>query len=65
MVVAWPPPWWPPLIGTLLGALSGFFGGKLGDLLEWVYNVFTAIPTILLFFTFAVIFGRAASPRSC
>jgi len=45
-------------IGTLLGALSGFFGGKLGDLLEWVYNVFTAIPSILLIFAFAVIFGR-------
>ncbi len=46
------------LIGTLLGAISGFFGGKLGDLLEWVYNVFTAIPSILLIFAFAVIFGR-------
>ena len=46
------------LIGTLLGALSGFFGGKLGDLLEWVYNVFTAIPTILLIFAFAAIFPR-------
>ncbi|MBB5205278.1 peptide/nickel transport system permease protein [Inhella inkyongensis] len=46
------------VIGTLLGALSGFFGGKVGDLLEWVYNVFTAIPSILLIFAFAVIFGR-------
>ena len=45
-------------IGTLLGAISGFFGGKLGDFLEWVYNVFTAIPSILLIFAFAVIFGR-------
>ncbi|RZL31201.1 MAG: ABC transporter permease [Rubrivivax sp.] len=46
------------LIGTLLGALSGFFGGKVGDLLEWVYNVFTAIPSILLIFAFAAIFPR-------
>ncbi|MDT9001095.1 ABC transporter permease [Paucibacter sp. APW11] len=46
------------LIGTVLGALSGFFGGRVGDLLEWVYNVFTAIPSILLIFAFAVIFGR-------
>jgi len=46
------------LIGTVLGAISGFFGGKIGDLLEWVYNVFTAIPGILLIFAFAVIFGR-------
>ena len=46
------------LIGTLLGAFAGFFGGKLGDLLEWVYNVFTSIPDILLLLSFAVIFGR-------
>ena len=46
------------VIGTVLGALSGFFGGKIGDFLEWLYNVFTAIPGILLIFAFAVIFGR-------
>ena len=46
------------LIGTLLGALGGFFGGKIGDLLEWVYNVFTSIPGILLIFAFAAITGR-------
>ena len=46
------------LIGTLLGALAGFFGGKVGDLLEWLYNVFEAIPGILLIFAFAAVFGR-------
>jgi peptide/nickel transport system permease protein len=46
------------LIGTTLGAVSGFFRGAVGDLLEWVYNVFTAIPSILLIFTFAAIFHR-------
>jgi oligopeptide transport system permease protein len=46
------------LIGTLLGALAGFFGGKIGDFLEWLYNVFTAIPDILLIFAFAAVFGR-------
>ena len=46
------------LIGTLLGALSGFVGGRLGDLLEWLYNVFEAIPGILLIFAFAAVFGR-------
>jgi peptide/nickel transport system permease protein len=45
-------------IGTLLGALSGFFGRKVGDFLEWVYNVFEAIPGILLIFAFAAVFGR-------
>lgn len=46
------------LIGTLLGALSGYFGRWVGDALEWVYNVFTAIPAILLIFAFAAVFGR-------
>ncbi len=45
-------------IGTLLGAAAGYFGGKVGDLLEWVYNVFTAVPGILLIFAFAAVFGR-------
>ena len=45
-------------IGTLLGAFGGFFGGKVGDLLEWIYNVFTAIPGILLVFAFAAVLGR-------
>ena len=46
------------VIGTLLGALAGFFGGKVGDFLEWVYNVFTAMPSILLIFAFAAVFPR-------
>ncbi|HET9822531.1 MAG TPA: ABC transporter permease [Burkholderiaceae bacterium] len=45
-------------IGTLLGALSGYFGGRVGDFLEWLYNVFEAIPGILLIFAFAAVFGR-------
>ncbi|MBS0444692.1 MAG: ABC transporter permease [Proteobacteria bacterium] len=45
-------------IGTVLGALAGFFGGKAGDFLEWLYNVFTAIPGILLIFAFAAVAGR-------
>jgi oligopeptide transport system permease protein len=45
-------------IGTLLGALSGFFGRRVGDFLEWLYNVFEAIPGILLIFAFAAVFGR-------
>lgn len=45
-------------IGTLLGAIGGFFGGKAGDFLEWVYNVFTAVPGILLIFAFAAVLGR-------
>lgn len=47
------------IIGTVLGAFSGFFGGKVGDALEWLYNVFTAVPSILLIFTFAALLNRA------
>ena len=46
------------LLGTALGACAGFFGGRVGDLLEWLYNVFTSIPGILLIFAFAAVFGR-------
>ena len=49
------------LIGTLLGAVAGFFGGKAGDFLEWLYNVFTAIPSILLIFAFAAVFHRGVT----
>src|SRR3954463_593942 len=43
------------LIGTLLGALAGFNGGWISDFLEWLYNVFTSIPAILLVFTLAAV----------
>jgi len=46
------------LIGTVLGALAGFFGGRMGDFLEWLYNVFTSIPDILLIIAFAAVVGR-------
>ena len=46
------------LIGTVLGAFGGFFGGRVGDALEWLYNVFTSIPGILLIFAFAAVAGR-------
>jgi oligopeptide transport system permease protein len=49
------------LIGTTLGAISGFFGGRIGDFLEWLYNVFTSIPGILLIFTFAAVLNHPAS----
>ncbi|MCK9688729.1 ABC transporter permease [Scleromatobacter humisilvae] len=49
------------LIGASLGAIAGFFGGRVGDLVEWVYNVLTAVPEILLFFAFAAVFGRGIS----
>jgi peptide/nickel transport system permease protein len=49
------------LIGASLGALAGFFGGRVGDLAEWLYNVLTAVPSVLLFLAFAAVFGRGIS----
>ena len=43
------------LIGTLLGALAGFYGGLRDDFLEWLYSVFTSIPSILLIFALAAV----------
>ena len=48
-------------IGTTLGAVSGFLGGRIGDALEWFYNVFTSIPGILLIFAFAAVSGRGTT----
>ena len=48
------------VIGTTLGALAGYFGGWINDVLEWVYNVFTSIPYILLVLAAAAV--AAANP---
>jgi oligopeptide transport system permease protein len=53
------------LIGTVLGALAGYYGGKVGDALEWLYNVFTAVPDILLIFAFAAVLGRGVDVSTC
>jgi peptide/nickel transport system permease protein len=49
------------LLGTLLGALAGYWGGRLNDLMEWVYNVFTSIPYVLLILAFAAVLGRGVT----
>lgn len=49
------------LLGTLLGALAGYWGGRVNDLMEWVYNVFTSIPYILLILAFAAVLGRGVT----
>jgi peptide/nickel transport system permease protein len=48
-------------IGTLLGATVGYFGGRVNDVLEWVYNVFTSVPYILLVLAFAAVLGKGIS----
>src|SRR5947208_2985486 len=48
------------LIGTLLGACAGFYGRWVNDVLEWLYNVFTSIPSILLIFSLAAVLRSGA-----
>ena len=45
------------ILGTILGAFAGYFGGWVNDLLEWIYNVFTSIPNLLLILAFAAVFS--------
>jgi len=55
-------------IGTALGAAAGYWGGWVNDFLEWIYNIFTSIPYILLILAFAAVaaatgkFGKGILP---
>jgi peptide/nickel transport system permease protein len=42
-------------LGTLFGAVSGFYGGKVDDLFNWFYSIFTSIPSILMILTVAAV----------
>ena len=43
------------LLGASLGAVSGWYGGLIDDLSNWLYNVFHAIPGILLILAIAAV----------
>ncbi|QBE62808.1 ABC transporter permease [Pseudoduganella lutea] len=42
-------------LGTLFGAMAGFSGGIADDLFEWLYSVFTSIPSILMILAVAAV----------
>jgi peptide/nickel transport system permease protein len=42
-------------LGTLFGAISGYHGGLVDDAFNWLYNVFTSIPSILMILTVAAV----------
>jgi len=46
------------LVGAALGAAAGYRGGRVDDVCEWFYNVFTSIPYILLILAFAAVLSR-------
>ncbi|MET3137865.1 peptide/nickel transport system permease protein [Undibacterium sp. GrIS 1.2] len=43
------------LLGTLFGAISGYFGGRVDDLFNWFYSIFTSIPYLLLILSVAAV----------
>ncbi len=46
------------LIGTVLGAYAGYYGGRMDDVLNWVYSVFTSIPYLLLVLAIAAVLNQ-------
>lgn len=42
-------------LGTLLGALAGYWGGVVDALLNGLYNIFTAIPSVLMILAVAAV----------
>ena len=49
------------LLGATLGAVSGWYGGVVDDLSNWLYNVFHAIPGILLILAIAAVLNTKGS----
>jgi len=50
------------VLGTLFGAVSGFYGGKVDDLFNWFYSIFTSIPSILMILTVAAVLQTKGVP---
>lgn len=46
------------LIGTVLGALAGYHGGRVDDAMNWLYNVFTSLPPVLLILAIAAVLAQ-------
>lgn len=50
------------LLGALCGAMAGYCGGWVDDALNWVYNVFNAIPYLLLILAVAAVLRQRGVP---
>lgn len=42
-------------LGTLFGAIAGYFGGRVDDLFNWFYSIFTSVPYLLLILAVAAV----------
>jgi peptide/nickel transport system permease protein len=45
-------------LGTVFGAYAGYFGGRADDFFNWIYNVFTSIPYLLLILAIAAVLNQ-------
>jgi len=48
-------------LGTVFGALAGYLGGRIDDLFNWIYSVFTSIPYLLLILAIAAVLNQKGS----
>ncbi len=42
-------------LGSIFGAVAGYFGGKVDDIFNWFYSVFTSVPYLLLILAVAAV----------
>ena len=42
-------------LGSIFGAIAGYFGGKVDDLFNWFYSIFTSVPYLLLILAVAAV----------
>ena len=43
------------VLGSIFGALAGYFGGKVDDIFNWFYSIFTSVPYLLLILAVAAV----------
>ena len=43
------------ILGTIFGALAGYFGGRVDDIFNWFYSIFTSVPYLLLILAVAAV----------
>lgn len=48
-------------LGTVFGAFAGYLGGRIDDLFNWIYSVFTSIPYLLLILAIAAVLNQKGS----
>ena len=42
-------------LGSIFGAIAGYFGGRVDDIFNWFYSIFTSVPYLLLILAVAAV----------